>query len=268
MNKLSFSEVMNILLISVIIILIFKFSSHAHSEPAKEKNKEQAPPEPGQNVHGEITKIDKAIFQLPQPHLSGKISVEETMKNRRSRRDYKNVPLDGQDLSQILWAAYGITKPIEEPAFLRGGLRTAPSAGARYPLDIYVIVGNVTKLKPGIYKFEPKGHQLVKINDKDIRADLCKAALDQLMVKDAPASLVYTATFERNTSKYGERGRERYVCMDLGHSAENVYLQVEALGLGTCAIGAFTDAKVSSLLQLTDHEEPLYIMPVGHYNEE
>lgn len=268
MNKLNFSELMNVLLIVVVIILIFKFSGYAHPEPLKEKAKEKAPMALEEAVDGEITKIDKILFQLPQPHVSGEISIEETMNNRRSRRDYKNMPLDGQHLSQILWAAYGITKPMEEPAFLRGGLKTAPSAGARYPLDIYVVAGNVKKLIPGVYKFQPQGHRLIKVMDNDLRAELCKAGLDQLMIKEAPASLVYTATFERNTSKYGDRGRERYVCMDLGHSAENVYLQVEALGLGTCAIGAFTDAKVSALLQLPDSEEPLYIMPLGHYIEE
>jgi len=98
----------------------------------------------------------------------------------------------------------------------------------------------------------------------DIRSELCIAALEQPMIKEAPVSIVYTAVFSRTTDKYGQRGRERYVCIDLGHSAENVYLQVEALGLGTCASAAFIDEKMAIVLQLPKEEEPLYIMPIGY----
>ena len=202
---------------------------------------------------------------LPSPHTSGNMSLEEALASRRSRRSFNADSITAEELSQILWSAYGITKPANAPR-LGGGLRTAPSAGATYPLNIYVLAGNVTGVPTGFYRFVPDGHKLIKISGKDLRSDLCIAALNQGMIKDAPASLFYSATFSRTTSVYGSRGRERYVCMDLGHSAENVYLQAEALHLGTCAIGAFDDHAVKKVMMISDDEAPLYIMPIGRYS--
>jgi len=152
----------------------------------------------------------------------------------------------------------------DRPA-LRGGLRTAASAGALYPFEIYVAVGNVKGIEAGLYKYISEEHKIVRLIDKDIREELCAAALGQKMVQEAPATIAYSAIYERMTKKYGDRGRDRYVCMDLGHSAQNVYLQAEAMNLGTCAIGAFIDEKVAEVLQLTAEEEPLYLMPIGYY---
>jgi SagB-type dehydrogenase family enzyme len=202
--------------------------------------------------------------ELPEPSLKGKVSVEETLASRRSRRSYQNEPISLQEVSQILWAAYGISEPIPGgPAFLRGGLRTAPSAGALYPLDIYLVAGNVTGLPAGVYYYDSENHALKLITDTDKRKELCAAANSLMMVENAPADLVWSCIPERTTKKYGERGKERYIYMDLGHSAENVYLQCEALGIGTCAIGAFSDAMVKSVVRMTKSEEPLYIMPIG-----
>ena len=133
-----------------------------------------------------------------------------------------------------------------------------------YPFEIYAVVGNVAGIEAGVYKYVSQEHTILRTSDKDIRKELCVAALGQVMVRDAPATVVYCAVFDRMTQKYGERGRARYVCMDLGHSAQNMYLQAEALHLGTCAIGAFIDRGVSELLQLPAEEEPLYLMPVGY----
>ncbi len=205
------------------------------------------------------------IFQLPDPILTSKVSVEEALQNRRSVREYKTDALSLNQVSQILWAAYGINEPRSNPSFLRGGLKTAPSAGALFPLDIYLVCGNVDGLPAGIYKYISENHNLKLVSEGDVRKDLGKAALEQGFIEVAPISLVYVAIFKRTTQKYGERGRERYVCMDLGHSAQNVYLQAYALNLGTCAVGAFTDKMVSMVMLLTDKEEPLYIMPVGKY---
>ncbi len=206
-------------------------------------------------------------INLPQPEKEGVVSIEESLNNRRSRRQFQDKAISMEDLSQVLWAAYGVTFPIANVPALRGGLRTAPSAGGLYPLEIYVVVGKVEGLEPGLYKYLPKGHQITKIIDTDIRKELRSAAVGQKIIEEAPISLVYTAVFSRTTDKYKERGRERYVWIDLGHSAENVYLQVEALGLGTCAIGAFIDDNVAKLLKLPKEEEPLYIMPIGHYEK-
>jgi len=203
-------------------------------------------------------------YQLPMPQTKGNISVEEALQSRRSRRQFIDKEISAEQLSQVLWSAYGITKPMNNPPFLRGGMRTAPSAGALFPLEIYVLVGKVIGIEPGFYRYISQENKIVRLIDKDLRAELCTAAYNQKMVKDAPAVLFYSAIYSRCTQKYGDRGRERYVCMDLGHSAENVYLQVEALNLGTCAIGAFVDKAIADLLKLDKEEEPLYIMPFGY----
>ncbi|MCL2738178.1 MAG: SagB/ThcOx family dehydrogenase [Bacteroidales bacterium] len=214
-----------------------------------------------------LTKTDDAplTYILPSPQTDGKVSVEKALQERRSQRRFQDRAISAEQLSQILWAAYGVTEPRTDRAFLRGGLRTAPSAGALYPFEIYAVVGKVKDIEPGVYKYISEEHKLVRTIDRDVRAELRAAALGQAMVEEAPATVVYSAIFSRMTEKYGDRGRERYVCMDLGHSAQNVYLQAEALRLGTCAIGAFVDNRISQVLQLPQEEEPLYLMPVGHY---
>jgi len=184
------------------------------------------------------------------------MNVEEVLANRRSRRDFQNEAISAEQLLQILWAAYGITSP--------GGLRTTPSAGALYPLEIYAVVGHVEGMESGVYKYIPDGHNVMKTLDKDVRNKLCEAALGQKMVTKAPASVVYSAVFGKMTKRYGERG-VKYIYIEVGHAAQNVYLQAEALGLGTCAIGAFTSSKVKQILNLPAKEEPLYLMPIGYY---
>ena len=194
------------------------------------------------------------IIILPEPRDSGEISVEEALLERRSVRNYKNEVLTLAEVSQLLWAAQGITHP--------GGYRTAPSAGALYPLEVYVVAGNVDGLRPGIYKYRPQGHELKKVAEGDVRAELCAAALDQECIEDGAAVLVFAAVYERTTRKYGERG-VRYVHMEVGHAAQNVYLQAVSLGLGTVVVGAFDDGGVEKLLQMQDDERALCIMPVG-----
>ena len=208
---------------------------------------------------------EEKIIELPEPRLTSGISVEDALLNRRSIRDFTDEVLALSEVSQILWSAYGITENRSSPSFLRGGLRTAPSAGALYPLNIYLVSGNIDGLPKGIYKYISQHHSLELVYGEDVRKELAAAALDQEFIEQAPASIVYTATFKRTTNKYGKRGRERYVCMDLGHSAQNVYLQAYALNIGTCAVGAFTDKIVSIVTLLPDEEEPLYIMPFGKF---
>jgi SagB-type dehydrogenase family enzyme len=203
-------------------------------------------------------------FALPAPRLDGPVSVEAALQNRRSIREYVAKPLTLADVSQLLWAGYGITKPMPKaPAFVRGGFRTAPSAGARYPLDLYLVAFNVEGLPAGVYWYKSETHELVRTIEGDTRKELSAAAFDQMMFKTAAAAIVYSAVYERNTSKYGQRGRDRYVCMDLGHSAENVYLEAYTLKIGTCAVGAFSDLGLKKAVGMTRAEEPLYIMPLG-----
>ena len=210
-------------------------------------------------VHEETATID-----LPKPNYDSNTSIEKALKKRRSIRNYSAESLSIEEISQIFWSAYGVTLHKDGmPDFLRGGLKTAPSAGATYPLEIYIVASDVTDLPAGIYKYKPEGHKLIKISDEDKREELYEASFGQKWVKDAPASLVYSAVFSRTTDRYGQRGRERYVCMDLGHSAENVYLQCVSLKMGTVAIGAFDDLKLKLVINMTKEEEPLYIMPLG-----
>jgi SagB-type dehydrogenase family enzyme len=204
------------------------------------------------------------VITLPEPKFDGSVSVEKALKGRRSIRKYLTTPLTLAEVSQILWSAYGITKTAPNlPAFLRGGLRTAASAGALFPLDIYLVAFSVDGLDPGIYYYNSEKHTLERIAKGDRRKEISEANYNQSHFTTTTAVLVYSAVFERTTKKYGTRGRERYVCMDLGHSAENVYLQAFALDIGTCAIGAFDDLALKKAVGMTQVEEPLYVMPLG-----
>jgi len=212
-----------------------------------------------------LTRIDgpPLTYVLPQPEIRGVISVEQALSSRRSRRSFSADAVPAEDLSQILWAAYGITEPFVGDLHASGGFRTAPSAGGLYPLELYLLAGNLEGIDPGVYRYVPTDHRVVRVIGRDVKTELSSAALDQEMIAEAPACLLYTAVYSRNTRRYGKRGSERYVCMDLGHSAQNVYLQAEALQLGTCAVGAFNDRAVRAVMQLQKNEVPLYIMPIG-----
>jgi SagB-type dehydrogenase family enzyme len=194
-------------------------------------------------------------IRLPKPNTKGATSLEEALLKRRSVRAYSEEPLRIEEISQLLWAAQGITDTTS-------GLRTAPSAGALYPLEIYVAAGNVTGLVKGVYKYRPQTHELVKLADEDVRKDLSRAALEQESVRDAPAVLVFSAVIERTAAKYGTRST-RYVHMEAGHAAQNVFLQAAALHLGTVVVGAFYDEDVKKVIGMEAGESALYIMPAG-----
>jgi SagB-type dehydrogenase family enzyme len=195
-----------------------------------------------------------SILTLPTPLYDSQTSIEQALQARRSVRAFSPAPLILTEVSQLLWAAQGITHP--------NGLRTAPSAGALYPLDIYLVVGNVTDLPAGVYHYTPRNHELILISEGDIRQNLFGAALQQSAVKDAAIVLVISAVYERTTTKYDQRGIQ-YVHMEVGHAAQNVYLQVESLDLGTVFIGAFHEDEVKAILQMSEEEIPLGLMPVG-----
>jgi len=203
-------------------------------------------------------------YILPYPNTDGDISVEYALANRRSQRNFQDKPLSADQLSQILWAAYGITSPRPDNPALRGGLRTAPSGGALYPLEIYAVIGNVEGLDPGVYKYISEDHKIIMTASGDVRDELADAAFGQRMVSEAPVSFFYSAVFSRTTERYGERGRH-FVYIEVGHSAQNIYLQAETLGLGTCAIGALTERDARRILNLPAEEDPLYLMPTGYF---
>ncbi len=194
---------------------------------------------------------------LPLPSQKGSISLEEAIARRRSIRDFTPQPLSQSQLSQILWATQGITDKS-------WGNRAVPSAGATYPLEIFVICGGngIEKIGDGIYRYNIDSHSLTLHHKEDIRLELARAALDEESIHQAPVDIVICAEYERTLRRYGSRG-ERYVHMEAGHAGQNIYLQATALGLGTVAIGAFYDEQVRKVLRLDKQYKPLYIMPVG-----
>jgi SagB-type dehydrogenase family enzyme len=195
------------------------------------------------------------IVSLPSPRLEGPLSLEETLAARRSVRTFADAPVTIEQAAQLLWAAQGVTDE-------RRGFRTAPSAGALYPLEVYLVADRVTSLRRGIYRYLPDEHALVWVGAAGSREELARAALSQSVVSAAPAILAFSAVFDRTTQKYGERGK-RYVYLEAGHAAQNVYLQAGALGLGTAAIGAFSDDAVRRAIGMDPVEQPLYLMPFG-----
>lgn len=194
------------------------------------------------------------IVRLPPPRFEGPVSVEQTLLARRSMRTFSRNPLTVDDLTQLLWAAQGITHSQ--------GYRTAPSAGALYPLELYVVAGHVVGLPVGLYRYLGREHALHAKSARDLRADLAAAAHGQRPVERAPASFLFTAVYERMTAKYGRRG-VRYVDMEAGHAAQNLCLQAVALDLQSVVIGAFQDEAVRQLAMLPADEAPLYLVPVG-----
>lgn len=186
---------------------------------------------------------------LPPPRLKGTITLEETLAARRSIREYASKPLTWEEIGQLLWSTQGITRDW--------GGRTAPSAGALYPLETYVVTAK------GIHHYQPAGHQTTLTPKLGLMQKLWEAGLKQDWIRQAPAVFVVAAVYERTAGKYGERAA-RYVHMEAGHAAENLLLQAVALDLGGVVIGAFYDARIQTALDLPQDHEPLYLIPVGH----
>lgn len=186
---------------------------------------------------------------LPAPSVSGTMSLEEALEHRRSVREFRQTPLTERELSQLLWAAQGISSSPD--------YRTAPSAGALYPLELYVSVPT------GFYHYEPQAHRLDRRSDLDLRLAIYRAALEQTAIREAPAVFVIAAVYERTARKYGPARSPRYICMEVGHAAQNLLLEAVALSLGAVPIGAFDDLALQKALGLHGDHKPLYLIPVG-----
>jgi SagB-type dehydrogenase family enzyme len=180
------------------------------------------------------------------------MSLEAALTARQSIRAYTAEPVDLADISQLFWSAQGVTRSW--------GGRTAPSAGALYPLELYAATAD------GVYHYLPAQHQAELWKVEDIRESLWAAGLRQEALRQAPTVFVMTAVYGRTSAKYGDRS-ERYVKLEVGHAAQNLLLQAVTLGLGAVPIGAFADQQVSAALSLPAGEEPLYLIPVGHPTE-
>ena len=190
-------------------------------------------------------------MKLPAPRKKGGTSLEETLEKRRSERSFAPKELSWEQISQLLWSAQGMVER---------GRRTAPSAGATYPLEVYLVTGK------GVYHYKSASHELEPTLDGDVRSQLCRAALDQEWIEEAPVSIVIAAVYHRTGRGYGPRAA-RYVQIEVGHAAQNIHLQAVALGLGSVPVGAFRDEQVQRVLSLPENHQPLYIVPVGYVAE-
>lgn len=190
-----------------------------------------------------------ADIELPAARRSGTVSLEEAIARRRSTREFSSrVPADDQ-LGQLLWAAQGVTDPAH-------GHRAAPSAGALYPLEVYVARAD------GVYHYEPREHGLRRVVAADKREALGHATLGQASVLQAPVVFAIVGYVSRTATKYGNRA-ERYVSLEAGHATENLLLEATALGLAAVPIGAFDDDAARVALGLASDATPLYLVPVG-----
>jgi SagB-type dehydrogenase family enzyme len=204
-------------------------------------NAQQPPP-------AKQTGSETSTVKLPPPRLDSPMSVEKALSERRSIRTYKDEPLTLADVSQILWAAQGITDSTS-------GKRTAPSARAMYLLDVYLLAGKVTGLAPGMYRYRPEGHELIAVMSGDAKAKLFEAA-GQAPIDKAPAALVVAGQADRATNP-------NWMYLEAGHAAENVYLQGVSLGIGTVVMGGFKPDEVKRALSLPENQTVIYIMPLG-----
>jgi SagB-type dehydrogenase family enzyme len=206
-------------------------------------------------ITAEACMADQGIYRLPEPPSASEGCLHAILKDRRTTRAFAAQPVSLVEVARVLWAAQGITSP--------GGFRTAPSAGALYPLELHLLAGDVEGLPPGHYRYEPAQRALKAVHAGDMRHLVAKAALKQEWIAEAPAIVVVTAIDSRTTGKYGPRG-VRYVHMEVGHASQNLLIEAVALGLGGAVVGAFDDADLKRLLRLPGEEHPLAILPVGH----
>jgi SagB-type dehydrogenase family enzyme len=197
------------------------------------------------------------MIKLPKPEYQG-IPVEEAIKKRRSVRSYSKKALTLPQLSQLLFAAQGITGSVYDYE-----LRAAPSAGALYPIEVYLVVNNVEELSRGIYHYNVQKHVLELLKEGDFRKEITNAGLWQDMLGEANVTFVISAVFERTQRKYGDRSL-RYIHIEAGHISQNISLQAVSLGLGSVCVGAFYDEQVNRLIGLEGNKESaIYFQAVG-----
>jgi len=197
--------------------------------------------------------VKEQNIKLPRPRTTGKMSLEEAIIDRQSVRNFSGQELSPEEISQLLWAAYG-PRDVDS---ITGASKTVPSAGALYPMEIYIVSPN------GVFHYFPSSHSLKEISDKDLRSALSGAALWQEAIAQAAVDFVIACVYDKICWKYGERGM-RYAHIEAGHIAQNIHLQAVCLGLGSVPIGAFSDTAVQKALYLPKDNIPLYIIPVGH----
>ncbi len=213
-----------------------------------------APMQDGLKSNLKMNTSVQQVINLPPPVYRSNTSIEEALLKRRSVRAYKNERMEIKDIAQLLWAAQGITSAE--------GSRTTPSAGALYPLEIYLVSGDINNLPAGVYHYTPLDHSLTLVEAGDKRKLLAASALMQGSISRSAGVIVISGVYARTTIKYFERGK-KYVHMEAGQCSQNIYLQAVSLHIGTVVMGAFTDTLVKKVLKLPREAEPLYLMPIG-----
>lgn len=198
------------------------------------------------------------LIKLSKPSFDGPISLEKAIKGRRTVRSFSSTKMTEPQFSQLLWAAQGITED-------RGNKRSAPSAGALYPMDVYAAVGKdaVNGVEEGVYHYNPTDHVVIRILENDIRKDVARASLEQMWMAHAPVIMVITSEYSRITVKYREKGIS-YAIMEAGHISQNIFLQGVALGLSAGIVGAFREEKIMKCMGIPRQHIPLIIMPIGY----
>lgn len=188
-------------------------------------------------------------IELPKPRSQGSISLEQAIGNRESVRSFTKQPLSLEQIGQLLWSGQGLRDAL--------GKRTVPSAGALYPLELYLVI------EEGVYYYVPEGHRMEPHVESDMRSSLSSAALGQECISQAPITFILTAVFSRMETKYGKERSPQYIYLEAGHAAQNILLQATALGLHGVPVGAFYEEQVTKILQLQRDHYPLYLIPLG-----
>ncbi len=207
-------------------------------------------PETPATEHGAMDTVRNDVHKLPEPAIAGPVSLEEAMHTRRSVRQFTEQRLTVEEIGQLCWSGQGITDRAS-------GFRTAPSAGALFPIELYVVGDN------GVHHYRPREHALRRHLADDVRTALQQASLGQEVIGQAPVCMVVAAVVERTAGKYGRRA-ERYCMIEAGHVAQNILLQATALRLAGVPVGAFDDDAVARALKLPRGQQVLDLLPLGH----
>ena len=217
---------------------------------------------------------DARLIDLVAPRdlTVGKMPLIEAIKRRRSRRKFTEEPLALEELSFLLWATQGISKitnrDVSEDvrdalARSRATLRTVPSGGARHPFETYLLVNRVNGLEPGLYRYLPLEHKLCVLSANTELTEKVHEACYEQYVKNSAITFIWTAIPYRTEWRYSMLS-PKIIAQDSGHLCQNLYLACEAIGAGTCAIGAYDQEKMDRVLSVDGKEEfAIYVAPVG-----
>lgn len=201
----------------------------------------------------------KPHIHLPKPQTDSSKTLDEVLSKRKSIRSFQQKPLSTSHLSYLLWASTGVQRKEHGYEF-----RTAPSAGALYPIETYLVINNVESIKQGVYHYNIKHHYLEELRTGDFRSEITTAALNQHMCSTASVVFIWTALFNRSKCKYGQRSY-RYIYLDAGHIAENLALAATNLNLGSCHIAALFDEDINNIIEVDGTKEStIYLTVVGH----